>query len=240
MKNIVDKSLVLLLSGVAIFFLTPISLMADKPDTVVKPPKPTKPSKPPQVDVISPLKTGQTISYDSDGNKVNGKALKDDGYYEKGIKPDFSRDDVMEIVINNLTGLMWQDDTYIAKQWLTDSNYVTCDNDNTSPACYDTSGDTAASYCTNLTLGGFSDWRLPSRSELANIVDYGSSMPAIDSEIFKLMVNGAYWTSTTAVNYADYVEGNNKNAWSVHFYEGTIPTYPKRFSLHVRCVRDGQ
>ena len=42
MRNILGKFLVRFLSMVAIFLLVPITMMADKPETVVKPPKPEK------------------------------------------------------------------------------------------------------------------------------------------------------------------------------------------------------
>lgn len=45
-------------------------------------------------------KTGQTVSY----------YANDDGDYQKGITPSYSRDDAKEVVTDNVTGLMWQDD----------------------------------------------------------------------------------------------------------------------------------
>ncbi len=184
------------------------------------------------------LKTGQINSYDQIGTLVTDGSLKDDGFYQKGITPDFSRDGSTEIVIDNLTGLMWQDDVSVSsirKPWLTDSNFNTCIFDNTSPACYDTSGDTAATYCTNLTLGGFSDWRLPSRSELANIVDYGSVISAIDSTIFlHIGTDTSYWSSTTYEETKHY-------AWDVYFVYGSVNYSNYKYdTAYIRCVRDGQ
>lgn len=127
-----------------------------------------------KTDVIK--KTGQTKSYDASGNEVTDNSLKDDGFYQKGITPSYTRDDANEIVTDHVTELMWQDDADAAsviKPWLTPANYSTCSTDTASSACEDTSGDTAATYCTTLTLGGYSDWRLPTLTELENIVDYG-------------------------------------------------------------------
>jgi len=47
-------------------------------------------------------KTGQTKSYDKDGNEVTDGSLKDDGYYQKGVDPSYTRDDVKEIVIDHI------------------------------------------------------------------------------------------------------------------------------------------
>jgi len=150
-------------------------------------------------------KTGQTKSYDTNGNEVTDGSLKDDGFYQKGVTPSYTRDDANDIVTDNLTGLMWQDDdTLVTKQWLTTTNYNTCEYDTSSPECYDTSGDTAASYCSNLTLGGYTDWRLPTSKELEGIVDYGKSYPAIDTTKFQSFSSSHYWSSTT------YEGGKNK------------------------------
>jgi hypothetical protein len=65
-------------------------------------------------------------------------------------------------VTDNVTGLMWQ-------QTVSTMNYP--------PS-------SAATYCTALTVGGHSDWRVPSLVELISIVDYDSSSPAIPPGTF--------------------------------------------------------
>ena len=49
----------------------------------------------------------------------------------------------------------------------------------------------AVDVCGALVLGGFSDWRLPTRQEVLSIVDYGTSNPAIDAEILPRLRCGA-------------------------------------------------
>ena len=179
-------------------------------------------------------KTGQTKSYDVNGTEVTDNSLKDDGYYQKGVTPQYTR--ASDIVTDELTGLMWQDDAAVSsvtKQWLTDENYNTCSNDTSSPACNDTSGDTAATYCSELTLGGYTDWRLPTSTELEGIVDYGRVNPAIDTTYFNNVSSNYYWSSTT-------YEGYKGSAWIVRFYGGYVDDYYKDLSIYVRCVRDGQ
>ncbi len=164
-------------------------------------------------------KTGQTTSYTN----------YDDGYYQKGIAHSYTRDDTKEIVTDNVTGLMWQDNATITKQWVTTANY-------NAGNYSDTSGDTATTYCNDLTLGGYSDWRLPTRGELLDIVDNGRFNSAIDP-MFVNTTSGNYWGATS---YA----GNTSHAWLIDFgYGGTYTynlNYDKYYSYYVRCVRAGQ
>ncbi|MCP3851202.1 MAG: DUF1566 domain-containing protein, partial [Gammaproteobacteria bacterium] len=105
-----------------------------------------------------------------------------------------------------------------------------------SLACYDTSGDTAATYCSELGLGGYADWRLPTASELKGIVDYGKYNPAIDDAyINNVDPHKGYWSSTT-------FENNKVNAWVVGFNNGSLIYSDKdnKSDYYVRCVRDGQ
>ena len=191
-------------------------------------------------------KTGQTKIYDADGTEHthaqadSNVSLRDDGYYQKGHDPLYVRDDGDETVKDNITGLMWQDDVAAKttqKQWLTDANYDICTGSNgvtqDTSKCTDTSGDTAATYCSNLVLGGYEDWRLPTMDELISIVDKSKSNPAIDVSYFKNVVSDYYWSSSTAVSY-------ERDAWSIYFYGSSDYWNPKSWSSYVRCVRDGQ
>ncbi|MBU1667439.1 VCBS repeat-containing protein [bacterium] len=180
-------------------------------------------------------KTGQTISYDESGNEVADGTQRDDGHYQKGTTSSYTRDDDNEVVTDNLTGLMWQDDAAVAsvqKQWLTDANYDTCRNNTSDPACFDTTGDTATTYCDELVMGGFEDWRLPTRKELQGLADYGRYSPAINSTFVNTM-SDYYWSSTTYANRSNL-------AWSVYFYSGNQNYDGKGNGYYVRCVRAGQ
>jgi len=156
------------------------------------------------------VETGQTKSYDVSGNEVTDGSIKDDGYYQAGEQRSYSRDNSTYIVTDETTGLMWQDDAdaaNIAKTW-----------------------SEARTYCDNKTLGGYSDWRLPTIKELTTIVDYGRSDPAIDS-VFENVQSSSYWSSTTYSDYTDY-------AWDINFLYGYADYgYKKNNIYNVRCVR---
>ena len=112
---------------------------------------------------IGKLATGQTKSY----------VDYDDGYYQKGLSRSYTREN--GIVTYQVTGLQWQDD-------------YSDNNGSVKKATWKE----AKTYCENLTLGGYSDWRLPSEEELKSIVDYGRYKPAIDP-IFQNVVSSGYW-----------------------------------------------
>ena len=87
------------------------------------------------------------------------------------------------------------------------------------------SWDTANSYCTQAGTGGYSDWRLPTLTELQLLVD-----PAYEPTIDPIFAcNSSYnWTSS--------VDGDS--AWAVHFWSGGAFLCDKSQEYYyVRCVR---
>jgi hypothetical protein len=149
---------------------------------------------------ISKLQTGQTTSFHAN----------DDVNLSRGIARSYSRDDTKEVVVDNVTQLMWQDNA--------DANTIT-------------KGWTdAVAYCEDLTLGGYSDWRLPSIEELRSIIDIGRYDPAINP-VFQNVVSHGYWSSSTFV-------GGTSGAWGVGFGYGDDYWGGKSHSLYVCCVRD--
>jgi len=83
----------------------------------------------------------------------------------------------------------------------------------------------AMAYCRNLTLGGYSDWSLPSKRVLSSLYPHKSRLKHLESYL--------YWSSTTVVGYESL-------AWVVYFYGGGDRWRNKSYSGYIRCVRDGQ
>ena len=88
---------------------------------------------------------------------------------------------------------------------------------------------TAAAAC---TLGGFSDWRLPTVQELLSIVDYERTEPAIDP-MFECE-DSWYWTSTPLAS------SPSDCAWLVDFSDGHSNWGGQDYEGFVRAVRPGQ
>lgn len=130
----------------------------------------------------------------------------------------FASDD---IYYDSSTGMSWQDNEEAAtvkKTWVTSANWK-------AKNYLDTSGDTATTYCKNLTLAGHSDWRLPTKTELKNLYD--------DSRGALKHVSSLYWSSYTTEYFENF-------AWSVDFGNGFVGNDAKGDNLYVRCVRAGQ
>ncbi len=133
-----------------------------------------------------------------------------------------------DVFIDKKAGLMWQDNEdvkTIKKPWVvnvTDSNYKTKNY-------MDTSGDTAETYCKNLNLQGFTNWRLPTYSELLDLYLNKNNLKNI-------LYEEIYWSSST---YESTLHVKKDSAWGVSFYdnEADYSFGYKDVSEYVRCVR---
>ena len=74
------------------------------------------------------------------------------------------------------------------------------------------------------------DWRLPNARELASLVDYARTGPAV-APPFAALASG-HWTSTSFV-------ARPGEAWCVHLFDGTVEPISKAAHLHVLVVRGG-
>jgi len=89
----------------------------------------------------------------------------------------------------------------------------------------------ALHYCNDLVWpsGGYSDWRLPDKKELASIVDYAAYNPAINA-VFIGAKSSEYWSSTPS--------SGGYSAWYVNFSGGSVDDWGGKAALfYVRCVR---
>jgi hypothetical protein len=120
-------------------------------------------------------------------------------------------------VTDTVTGLMWQE---------TDGGEMTVEN--------------TRIYCAGLTLGGYSDWRLPTAHEAFSILNHDHANPAIDPAVFTTTAAEYWWTSTRQANDTTKIWVTNAG--------GGIGNHPKSETVsaggtkkfHVRAVRDIQ
>lgn len=85
-------------------------------------------------------------------------------------------------------------------------------------------------------LCGATDWRRPTKKELAAIVHYGRAAPAIDTDYFPNSGNSGamyYWSGSPRNGFAG-------GAWYVEFDEGAVNVDYRDQRRSVRLVRGGQ
>jgi len=122
----------------------------------------------------------------------------------------------------------------------------------TAPTGTDLTWDKAKEHCENLTLLGFSDWRMPTLEELRSAIR-GCVVEGQDSEKGCAKgegpTNGCYWPaefSGTCQEYwtsTDVKVANAPVPWRVDFrdakYRGILSGWPSDNLRPVRCVRGG-
>lgn len=124
-----------------------------------------------------------------------------------------------DCVRDNITGLIWQGKSTALQATPGDARNLEAKGVETAT--------NAVGLC------GFADWRLPTRSELQSLINYGSSdlYFSIDVNWFPDTKVGAYYSVT---RYAP----NLKNVWLVDFIKGNVaPDSAASSGVYVRLVR---
>ena len=135
-------------------------------------------------------------------------------------------------ITDNVTGLMWQKCSFGQNNDDTCSGTAFTFNWYQAMGIYDsTYNQDSTNVCGRLSLGGHTDWRLPAKNELLDIVNYGTNSPAINTGYFpNTQSDTSYWTSTLSVSWSgtayfvDFSTGGANNLWNWKGY-------------YVRCVR---
>src|SRR5258706_11285535 len=114
-------------------------------------------------------------------------------------------------VSDNVTGLVWERNV--------DSQLFTWNE--------------AKQYCGCLTIDGLADWRLPSRIELASLVDWTTASPSIDSDAFPATTSENFWTSSLVTTDPGLV-------YLVYFLNGHTTYSDMDYRYRARCVRSSK
>jgi hypothetical protein len=117
-------------------------------------------------------------------------------------------------VTDTVTGLMWQQ---------VDGGEMTIEN--------------AINYCDSLSLGGYTDWRLPTAHEAFSIQNMQYTNPSLNTSVFSITGAEYWWSSNKQANDANKVWCTNAG--------GGIGNHPKTETIsaggtkkfHVRAVR---
>jgi len=189
------------------------------------------------VNVVSPVDKRQSTKYvvlDGNGQIQENQTLN----YTQQPWP---------CVKSNTTGLVWEvktnkrglhnkNNTY---SWFSSDNAKNNANNNVAGTqdggvCQGSRCDTAA-YIEAINaakLCGFNDWRLPTRKELAGLIEKNVVYPdaTIDNESFPNTAKSFHWSSTSYSH-------NPELAWFVYFGSGYEYYEYKSFASHIRLVR---
>lgn len=169
--------------------------------------------------VVDLPRTGQTTCYDAAGTLIACAGTGQDGEIQAGLAWPTLRFAVgggaeADCVIDHLTGLMWVRSPEITLRTWSQS----------------------IDYANNLTLCGYSDWRLSNVNELENLVHSGQSDPSawLNTQGFSNVQPDRYWSSNT---YA----GATTDAWNVGMHNGLIyPSTKTYYYFYAWPVRSAQ
>ena len=165
-------------------------------------------------------KTGQTKCFDNNGVEVTCAGTGQDGEVQAGVawpssrftNPDGSTPITGDVILDQLTGLMWLKDANCIK-----TKNPSFDNDGFAGdgAVFWQDAHDFVAGINNGTFSdcgaGFTDWRLSNRKELRSLYNYADSLPGgattnaawLNQQGFSNVQEDNYWTSTTISDSTD-------------------------------------
>jgi hypothetical protein len=118
-------------------------------------------------------------------------------------------------VTDMVTGLMWQQ---------TDGGEMTIES--------------AETYCQNLALGGYANWRLPTAQEAFSILNHGKQNPPLDPSVFPNSGAEYWWTGERQIGNSDKIWVTNAGGGIGNHPKGETVSAGGTKKFHVRAVRD--
>jgi len=150
----------------------------------------------------------------NDGNDIYD--LKITKQYIRAVRGDyyFKNNNFIDngdgTITDTETGLMWQKNGASGLSW-----------------------SKALSFCNNLNLAQYDDWRLPNIDNLRTLSNFNKNNPASDNKFFPDIFSTPYWSSTSKSDQPE-------KAWCIHFGYGNDLYREKNREFNLRAVRAGQ
>ena len=131
----------------------------------------------------------------------------DDGYYQSGLTPNYQKG--TSHVEEKVKSLFWADTKDVREKSFTRSE--------------------AESYCYELDIDGYDDWRVPTLEEMSEHLNYAKYSPALDKS-FENFASGYFWSSIPCPVCKE-------KSFALAEANGVFYSMENANKFHVRCVR---
>lgn len=180
----------------------------------------------------NPLKTGQTVCYNSPGLVINCAGSGQDGESQKGLARSYT-DNGDGTITDGRTGLVWEK--------LSDDGSI---HDKDTTYTWTTAVTTKVATLNSGSFAGFNDWRLPNPFELYSLVNLGALNPSVFAAFNTSCAPTCTVLTCSCIQSSGYLssatnEFSTADAWVVNFFQGAVGTNTKINGTYVRAVRGG-